>query len=109
MSKEHFTDQELKLLEKKNKFLIQDDMFEEIKLLKDTDIVLLMYSIYEYATQRVLPELDEEYQLPVKMAFNRFRRQHDGNLREWLKSKEASSRGGIKSGETRRKNAQNNN
>ena len=37
MSNDHFTDQEIKLLKKKNKFLIQDDMFEEIKLLKDSD------------------------------------------------------------------------
>ncbi len=102
MSKEHFTDQELKLLEKKNKFLIQDDMFEEIKLLKDSDIALLMYSIYEYATQRVLPELDEEYQIPVKMAFNRFRKQHDENLRDWLHGRiqkiEAGRKGGLARG-----------
>ncbi|WP_415406908.1 DUF6291 domain-containing protein [Sulfurovum sp. CS9] len=103
MSKEHFTDQELKLLEKKNKFLIQDDMFEEIKLLKDSDIALLMYSIYEYATQRVLPELDEEYQIPVKMAFNRFRKQHDENLRDWLHGRIQKIKTGRKGGLSRRK------
>jgi len=99
MSNKHFTDQELKLLKKKNKFLIQNDMFEEIQVLKDSDIALLMYSIYEYATQGVLPELDEEYQIPVKMAFNRFRKQHDENLRDWLYGRmqkvEAGRKGGL--------------
>lgn len=102
MSKEHFSDQELKLLKKKNKFLIQDDMFEEIKLLKDSDIALLMYSIYEYATKQSLPELDEEYQIPVKMAFNRFKKQHDENLKDWLHGRmqkiEAGRKGGLAKG-----------
>ena len=103
MSKDHFTDQELKLLTKKNKFLIQDDMFEEIKLLKDTDIALLMYSIYDYATQGVLPEIDEEYQIPVKMAFNRFRKQHDENLKDWLHGRIQKIEAGRKGGRSGRK------
>ena len=103
MSNEHFSDQELKLLKKKNKFLIQDDMFEEIKLLKESDVVLLMYSIYEYATQGALPELDEEYQIPVKMAFNRFRKQHDENLRDWLYGRMQKVEAGRKGGRSSRK------
>lgn len=103
MSTEYFSDQELKLLKKKNKFLIQDDMFEEIKLLKDSDIALLMYSIYEYATQQSLPELDEEYQIPVKMAFNRFKKQHDENLKDWLHGRKQKVEAGRKGGLAGRK------
>lgn len=103
MSNKHFSDQEQTFLKKKNKFLIQDDMYEEIKLLKDSDIALLMYSIYEYATQGALPELDEEYQIPVKMAFNRFRKQHDENLRDWLHGRMQKVEAGRKCGLAGRK------
>ena len=99
MNKPDFTEQELALLRQKKKFLIQDDMFEEIKLLRDSHIALLIYSIFEYVESGMLPELEEEHHIPIKMSFNRFKKQHDENCREWLdsrkKKQEAGRLGGI--------------
>ena len=100
--KQHFTDQELKLLEKKNKFLIPDDMFEDIKMMRDSEVTTLVYSIFEYVIDDVIPELDNEDQRVVKMTFNRFVKQHRENLSDWLHGRmqkiEAGRKGGLSKG-----------
>lgn len=103
MSKErHFTDQELKLLEKKKKFLISEEMYEDIKLMDDSEITFFMYSIFEYVIHGVLPELDGKDQRLVKSSFNRFIKQHKENLDGWLHERmqkiEAGRKGGLAKG-----------
>ncbi len=99
----HFTDQEIEILKNKNRFLIEDDMFDDIKMLKDSDVVLLMYSVFEYVTDGILPELDDENQIHLRIIFNRFKKQHDSNLREWLDGRMKKITAGRKGGLAKRK------
>ncbi len=97
---DHFSDQDLAILKRKSKFLIHEDMFEDIKEFTADEIKLLMYSIFEYVTGGVLPMIEDRM---VRRTFNSFRKQHDENLREWLDGRTQKIKAGKASAEARKR------
>ena len=95
----NFTEQELEILKKKKKFLIEYSMFDDIEELTADEIKLLMYSIYEYVIYGAIPLIEDRM---VRKTFNSFKKQHTENLTEWLEGRARKVKAGKASAEARR-------
>lgn len=84
MNKKHFTDEEMEKLCNKNSFLINKTLFEDIKEMGDGEVRYLMYTIFEYVINGVIPDLSEPKKRFVRVAFNRFKNDYIKDSIKWL-------------------------
>ena len=86
MNKEEiiFTKEEHEKLCDKNSFLINKTLFEDIKEMGDGEVRYLMYVIFEYVIDGVIPDLTNADQRFVRVAFNRFKSDYVKDSKKWL-------------------------
>jgi hypothetical protein len=82
----NYTSEEMEKLQGKNSFLLQKSLYEDLKLMSDSETNYIMMSIFEYVINGVIPELDDVKHRFIKGAFNRFVLAYDNDSIKWLKS-----------------------
>ena len=102
-----FSEDERKKLCDKNSFLINKTLFEDIKEMNDGEVKYLMYAIFEYVIDGVIPDLIESHQRFVRVAFNRFKRDYEIDSRKWLDTCDKRSLAGKRSAESRKEKKDN--
>ena len=81
-----FTKEEHEKLCSKNSFLINKTLFEDIKEMGDGEVRYLMYVIFEYVNDGVIPDLTSTDKRFVRVAFNRFKSDYIKDSTKWLET-----------------------
>ena len=79
-----FTEEELKKLADKGKFLVSTSLYEDLKEMGEKETQLLFYSIFEYVVAGALPSMEGNQYRYVRGAFNRWRVEYTKDSRKWL-------------------------
>jgi len=99
-----FTKEEQDKLCGKNSFLINKTLFEDIKLMSDGEVKYLIYVIFEYVIYGVIPDLLNEDQRFVRVAFNRFKCDYVKDSKKWLETCKLKSERKKEDWQKRKKN-----
>ena len=81
-----FTEEEIKKLAGKGKFLISTSLYEDLKEMGEKETQLLFYSIFEYVVAGALPVMEGNQYRYVRGAFNRWKSEYIKDSRKWLDS-----------------------
>ncbi len=80
------TDEDRKKLNSKDSFLIQKTLYEDIKEMSEKEVKYFMMLVFEYVLHGVVPDLSNPQNRFVRVAFNRFKTDYDGDSMKWLES-----------------------
>ncbi len=82
----HLTDQDIEKLSKKDSFLIQKTLYEDIKEMETGEVKLLMVAIFAYVVDGEIADLTDNKYRFVRVAFNRFKKDYQDDSHKWLDS-----------------------
>jgi len=80
------TDEDREKLSKKDSFLLQKTLYEDIKEMSEKEAKFFMMAMFEYVLYGVVPDLSSPQDRFVKVAFNRFKMDYDSDSMKWLES-----------------------
>ncbi len=87
----HLTDEDIKKLSKKDSFLIQKTLYEDIKEMSMGEVKMLMTAIFAYVVDGEIANLDDGKYRFVRVAFNRFKKDYQDDSHKWIDSCEKKS------------------
>ena len=82
----YLTDQDIEKLSKKDSFLIQKTLYEDIKEMETGEVKLLMVAIFAYVVDGEIANLTDNKYRFVRVAFNRFIKDYQDDSHKWLDS-----------------------
>jgi len=88
----HLTDQDIEKLSKKDSFLMQKTLYEDIKEMSQGEIKMLMVAIFAYVVDGEIADLKEDKFRFVRVAFNRFKKDYQDDSHKWLESCDKKSK-----------------
>ena len=87
----NLTSEDVEKLSKKDSFLIQKTLYEDIKEMSQGEVKMLVVAIFAYVVDGEIANLaDNKYRF-VRVAFNRFKKDYEDDSHKWLESCEKKS------------------
>ncbi len=100
----HLTDEQIVKLSKKDSFLIQKTLYEDIKEMNAGEVKMLMVAIFAYVVDGEIANLTDDKFRFVRVAFNRFKTDYQDDSHKWLDSCEKKSKRKIEDWQKRQSN-----
>ena len=82
----HLTSDDIEKLSKKDSFLIQKTLYEDIKEMSIGEAKMLMTAIFAYVVDGEIANLSDPKYRFVRVAFNRFKKDYEDDSHKWLDS-----------------------
>lgn len=82
----HLTSEDIEKLSKKDSFLIQKTLYEDIKEMNSGEVHALMIAIFAYVVDGEIADHSDEKFRFVRVAFNRFKKDYQDDSHKWLDS-----------------------
>lgn len=87
----HLSSEDIEKLSKKDSFLIEKTLYEDIKEMSTGEVKMLMIAIFAYVVDGEIANLKEDKFRFVRVAFNRFKKSYQDDSHKWLESCEKKS------------------